>query len=425
MNKKYTSVAAAFLFVWMTASVFPATNGTGIRRLTHSGNNVVEYPCLSDDGRWMLYVLEIKERETPTKAVMLMDLENGKQRELFRSGTKMAPAPFENIPVLVGSKPPLISGNGQVAVFSLTLGEPENIIDHYLGIINTDGTDLRIFSFSIESLKQKDLNVLEFQSQDWERVSNYAIDREGRRIACLLKGYLGPRRYGSASGIILLDTKDGKQRTLLGPDFNGTEWEWLSFPRRPLLGGGWAFCLSGNGEKLIFGAQSSEEKTDFDLYSAGWDGKETKRITDFHDRWFSLADISYDGKVLVFSYSGKKIDGMGTYVMNADGSGLRHLKSGITPKIEFFDLSGNGRILLYKHIYTGMVLDLQTGRETVAFDQDTPGYIKGLIPMDFPRIPAFWRAQILSFSGDRALLVGPPLGKEMPEIYLLQIEVNH
>ncbi len=116
---------------------------------------------------------------------------------------------------------------------------------------------------------------------------------------------------------------------------------------------------------------------------------------------------------------------MGTYVMNTDGSGLKHLKSEVAPRIEFFDLSGNGRILLYKHIYTGMMLDLQTGREKVAFDQDTPGYIKGLIPMDFPQIPAFWGARIMSFTGDRALLVGPPLGKEMPEIYLLQIEVNH
>lgn len=424
MIKKYTPIAAAFVFLWMTASLFAITNGAGIQRLTYSGNNVAEYPCLSDDGRWMLYVLDIKEGDTTTKAVMLMDVENGMQRELFRSGTKMAPAPYENIPLLVGSKPPLISGNGKVAVFSLTLGEPENIIDHYLGIINTDGTDLRIFSFPIESLNQKDLKSLEFKSSDWERVSNYAVDKEGHRIACLLKGHLGPRRYGSASGIILLDARDGKQRPIIGPDFNGTEWEWPSFPRRPLLGGGWSFCLSGNGEKLIFGAQSSDEKTDYDLYSVSWDGKGMKRITDFHDRWFSLADINHDGKIMVFYYNGKKIDGMGTYVVNTDGSGLRYVKSGIAPRIEFFDLSGNGRIILYKHIYKGIVLDLRTGRETVAFDQETPGYIRGLIPMDFPRIPAFWGAQIMSFTGNRALLIGPPLGKETPEIYMLHIDVK-
>ena len=424
MIKKYTPIAAAFVFLWMTASLFAITNGAGIQRLTYSGNNVAEYPCLSDDGQWMLYVLDIKEGDTTIKAVMLMDVENGKQRELFRNGTKMAPAPYENISLLVGSKPPLISGNGKVAVFSLTLGEPENIIDHYLGILDTDGTDLRIFSFPIESLNQKDLKSLEFKSSDWERISNYAVDKEGHRIACLLKGHLGPRRYGSASGIILLDARDGKQRPIIGPDFNGTEWEWPSFPRRPLLGGGWSFCLSGNGEKLVFGAQSSEEKTDYDLYSVSWDGKGMKRITDFHDRWFSLADISHDGKILVFYYNGKKIDGMGTYVVNTDGSGLRYVKSGIAPRIEFFDLSGNGRIILYKHIYKGIVLDLRTGRETVAFDQETPGYIRGLIPMDFPRIPAFWGARIMSFKGDRALLVGPPLGKETPEIYMLHIDVK-
>ena len=313
MIKKYTPIAAAFLFFWMTASVFTATNGTGIQRLTYSGNNVVEYPCLSDDGRWMLYVLEIKENDTSTKALMLMDLGNGKQSELFRSGTKMAPPPYENNPLLLGSKPPLISGDGRVAVFSLTLGEPENRIDHYLGIINTESANLRVFSFPIESLNQKDLKSLEFRSQDWERISNYAIDREGRRIACLVKGHLCPRRYGSSSGIIFMDARDEQQRTLLSPDFNGAEWEWTSFPRRPLLGGGWSFCMSGNGEKLVFGAQSSEDKTDFDLYSVSWNGKGIKRITDFHDRWFSLADISHDGKLVVFSYNGKKIDGMGKY----------------------------------------------------------------------------------------------------------------
>jgi hypothetical protein len=424
MIKKYTPIAATFLFFWMTASVFTVPNGTGIQRLTYSGNNVVEYPCLSDDGLWMLYVLEIKENDTPTKALMLMNLINGKLREIFRNGTKMAPPPYENIPLLLGSKPPLISGNGRVAVFSLTLGEPENRIDHYLGVINTDSDDLRIFSFPIEALNQKDIKSLGFLSRDWERISNYAIDREGCRIACLLKGHLGPRRYGSASGIILLDARDEKQRTLVSPDFNGAEWEWTSFPSRPLLGGGWSFCLSGNGEKLVFGAQSSEDKTDFDLYSAGWDGKEIKRITDFHDRWFSLADISHDGKVVVFSYNGKKIDGMGTYVVNTERSGVKHLESRIAPRIEFFDLSGNGRILLFKHIYRGMALDLQTGRETVAFDQETPGYIKGLIPMDFPRNPAFWGARIMSFTGDRAILIGPPIGKETPEIYLLRMEAK-
>ncbi len=424
MLKKQTSIAAAFIFFWLMASLVAISNGNEIKRLTYSGSNVVEYPCLSDDGRLMLYVLEIKEGETSTRAVMVLDVESGKEKELFRSGTRTALPPYENIPLLVGSKPPIISGNGQVAVFSLTLGEPENILDHYLGVIKTDGSDLRVFSFPIETLKEKDWQSLEFKSPAWERISNYAVDRDGVRIACLLKGHLGPRRYGSPSGIVLLDTSDEKQRTIICPDFNGTEWEWASFPRRPLLGGGWAFCLSGNGETLVFGAQSSEDKTDYDLYTMSWDGHALKRITDFHDRWFSLADISDNGETVVFFYNGKKAQGMGTYAIHPDGSGLKLLESSFSPRIEFFDLSGDGRYLLYKHVYHGMVLDLRTGKEMKAFDEGTPGYIKGIIPMDFPRLPAFWGPQIMSFKGERVLLVGPPSGKDTPEIHILQIDVK-
>lgn len=424
MIKKHTPSAAAFIFFCMMASLMASANGNEIKRLTYSGNNVVEYPCLSDDGRLMLYVLEIKEGETATKAVMVLDVESGKEKELFRSGAKMALPPYENIPLLVGSKPPIISGNGKVAVFSLTLGESENILDHYLCVVNTDGSNLRVFSFPIESLKEKDLQSLEFKSPEWERISNYAVDSEGNRIACLLKGHLGPRRYGSPSGIVLLDITDEKQRTIICPNFNNTEWEWISFPRRPLLGGGWSFCLSGNGETLVFGAQSSEDKTDYDLYTVGWDGQALKRITDFHDRWFSLADISDNGEIVVFFYNGKKEQGIGTYAIHTDGSGLKYLESSVGSRIELFDLSGNGRYILYKHVYTGMVLDLQTGKEMKAFDEGTPGYIKGIIPMDFPRHPAFWGPRIMSFKGDRVLLVGPPSGKDTPEIHMLQIVVK-
>lgn len=424
MVKKYTPLAVSFIFLWMITSLFVSANGTEIKRLTYSGNNVVEYPCLSDDGRLMLYVLGIKEDDKTTKAVMLLDVENGKEKELFRSGTQMAPAPYTTIPLIVGSKPPLISGNGQVAVFSLSLGEPERRLDHYLCVVKTDGTSSKIFPFPIEALKEKDLKSLEFESPNWERVSNYAVDKEGNRIACLLKGHLGPRRYGNPSGIILLNVTNGKLQTILAPDFNGAGWEWPDFPSRPLLGGGWSFCLSGNGKTLVFGAQSSDKKTDYDLYVVGWDGEELRRITDFHDRWFSLADISDDGKKVVFFYNGRKKQGMGTYMVHTDGSGMKYLESTIAPRIDLFDMSGDGRIILYKHVYKGMILDLLAGKEKVAFDEKTPGYIKGLMPMDFPRIPAFWGPHIMSFNGHRVLLVGPPQGKETPEIYMLQIDMK-
>lgn len=424
MFREYKRFAAFCILLWLVVISLPAVSPVShseIRRLTYSGNNTVEYPCLSDDGRLVLYIVEIKNDQESLKAVRMMNVDSGKETELFRNGTMTAPPPFGEIPLLVGSKPPLLSGNGQVAIFSLTLGEPQSILDHYLAVVNTDGTDFKLVSFPIDALKERELEPYDFESAEWERVSDYTIDRKGTRAACLLKGHLGPRRYGNPSGIIFLDVPDLKQRTILAPSFNGSEWVWPSFPRSPLLGGGWSFCMSGDGEKVVFGAQSSEEKTDYDLYLTDWKGQVLKRLTDFHDRWFSLADIDVEGKRVAFYYNGSKKQGMGTYIINSDGTGLKYLESQVASRIELFELSGNGRFVLFKHIYKGMLLDLQTGKEMVAFDENSPGYATGLFPMDFPRLPAFWRPQIMSLKGNRILLIGPPRGKETPEIYMLEL----
>ncbi len=427
MLKKFLIIFATAIILWMplSSSSIANINVRGeIKRLTYSGNNTAQYPCLSDDGRWMLYVLEIKKGEERIKSIKLMNIEDGKEKELFRDGGKKAPSPFEETPLILGTKPPLLSGDGRVAAFSLSLGAPLNILDHYLAVVNSNGTNFRIFDFPIQALKGKDIKSLEFSSIQWERVSTFVASHDGNRFACALKGYLGPRRYGQASGIILLDISSKEQKTILAPDFIENEWRWLSSPRRPLTGGGWALAMSGDGERVVFGAQSSPNITDYDLYVSDWQGVKIKRITDFEDRWFSLADISHDGKKVVFFYNGRKKQGIGTYLVSTDGSRLEYLVSRVSSRVEFFDLSGSGRYVLFKHIYTGMVLDLDTGREMVAFDDKTPGYITGVIPMDFPRIPAFWSPRIMNFDGNRILLVGPPQGKETPEIYLLDLDVK-
>ncbi|NIM57658.1 MAG: hypothetical protein GTO16_01780 [Candidatus Aminicenantes bacterium] len=427
MNKKYIQIAAIisfFLIAILQLSAKGASNPGEIKRLTYSGNNVVHYPCLSDDGRWMIYTVEIKDEEETIMAIRVMNVGDGKEKELFRDGEKKAPTPFEDASLLVGSKPPVLSGNGRVAVFSLSLGEPENILDHYLAVVNIDGTNFRVIPFPIKRLEGKNLKSLEFTSGDWERLSNYAVSSDGERIACVLKGHLGPKRYGNPGGIILLDASTQEQRTLLAPDFDDKGWEWPSFPCRPLIGGGWAFALSGDGQKIVFGAQSSADKIDYDLYIVNWNGKEIKRITDFHDRWFSLADISHDGEKIAFFYNGRKKQGIGTYTVNSEGKDLKLIKSRLAPRVELFDMSGDGKFILFKHIYKGMILNLNTGVEMVAFDESTPGYAKGLTPMDFPRIPAFWSPKIISHRGDRILLAGPPQGKETPEIYILNIDVE-
>jgi hypothetical protein len=430
--KKCIPIAVAATLFWMFLSSVNADIDTDrnelkylrgeIKRLTFSGNNIVEYPCLDSSGGWMLYTIEIKDGDETVKAVRIMNLEDGEVTELFLDGQRKALAPYEDAFLYTGSKPPVLSGNGKAAVFSLSVGEPFNILDHYLAVIQNDGSDFWLTSFPIDALAERDLNSLDFTSADWERLSNYAVSSDGSRIACALKGHLGPRRYGNPSGLVFIDAPNRKKRTILAPEFNGTEWEWPSFPRSPLTGGGWAFCMSGNGQRIVFGAQSSSEKLDYDLYVTDWDGQEIKKITDFHDRWFSLADISHDGKRIVFFYNGSNKQGIGTYSINSDGTGLKLLESRVADRIELFDMSGDGQSVLFKHIYKGMILELPTGQEMVAFDESTPGYVQGLIPMDFPRIPAFWLPRIVNFNGERVLLVGPPKGKQTPEIYLLRMD---
>lgn len=400
------------------------SNHSNIKRLTYSGNNIPQYPCLSDDGHAMVYVLEIKDGEKTIKTIRWMNIESGEEKELFRDRERKALAPFEDVSLLLGSKPPLLSGDGRVAVFLLSLGLPLQIKDHYLAVVNTDGSDFWITSFPFEALKGKDLKSLDFTSSDWERVSHYAISHDGKRMACILKGHLGPRRYGHPSGLIFLDLLHKKQRTILAPDFIEKEWQWSSFPRRPLTGGGWAFAMSGDGNKVLFGAQSSTDVNDYDLYVADWEGHKIRRLTDFADRWFSLADIGHNGERVTFFYNGSKKQYIGSYTIHIDGSGLEYLESEVAPRVELFDMSGDGQFILFKHIYRGMLLHLSTAQEIVAYDEKTPGYVKGLIPMDFPRLPAFWSPRIMSFEGDRILLVGYPQGKEKSEIYLLTMVVK-
>lgn len=422
MRKKFAALVSSLILISAVLSAGAQKTSANIIRLTFSGNNVVHYPSLSEDGRRMTYILEIKGSEKPIKSVRVMNVEDGKERELFRDQTIRAPAPFQDAFLVVGSKPPVISGKGDVVSFALSLDLPSSVLDHFLAVAKTDGTELWFTSFPLEALQGKDLKPLDFSSPDWERVASYAINHDGNRIACVLKGHLGPRRYGNPSGIIFLDTSTRKQRALLAPDFNGKEWVWPSAPRCPLTGGGWAFCLSSDGNKVVFGAQSSPEKTDYDLYTADWTSGGIKRITDFHDRWFSQADISQDGKTVVFFYGGKTKQGIGTYTVKSDGSGLKYIQSKVAPRIELVDMSGNGRFLFFKHVYKGIVLDLENLSEQVAFDESTPGYAAGISPMDFPRLPAFWQPAVVSSSGERVLLVGPPQGKESPEIYVLSIE---
>jgi Tol biopolymer transport system component len=423
MIKKMLPIFAAIvLFSFAVSPLLQAEDVSQgkIRRLTHSGSSTVSYPCLSDDGSRMLYILEETDGEQTTRSVRLMNIDDGREKEIFRSGKDNGLPPYEEASLILGSKPPILSGNGKFALFSLSLGEPANILDHYLGIVDTDKSDFILLNFPLDALKGKDMKSLGFATHEWERVANYSISEDGERIACVVKGHIGPRKYGDPSGIVFIDNKTKEQRTILAPDMIDGEWKWTKTPRRPLSGGGWAFCMSGNGEKIVFGAQSSSEKTDYDLYITDWDAKEIKKLTDFHDRWFSQADVDQEGNKIIFYYTGKKKQGIGTYLILPQSNELKYLQTGSGVHVEFFDMSGNGKMLLFKEIYDGRMLELEMNKDVVIFDPQTPGYASGVFPMDFPRFPAFWMPKIVSLEADKVLLVGPPQGRETPEIYILE-----
>ncbi|MCJ7579519.1 MAG: hypothetical protein MUP98_03175, partial [Candidatus Aminicenantes bacterium] len=256
-------LSTVFLF---SLTIFPNEAGNPvlkgvIKRLTQSGNSSAHFPCLNDLGDKVLFILETENGEQLIKSIQILDVETGEKKELFRSGTKSAPPPFSDSFLDVGTKPPIISGDGQIAVFSLSLGKPAAIPDHYLAVVHTDGTSFKLFPFPIKALEEENLESLEFTSPDWERLSYYSINKNGSRIACVVKGHLGPNKYGNPSGIIVLDRETEIQNTLLAPDFVEKKWMWTDSPRQPLTGGGWGFGLSGNGQLIVFGAQSSTDKT--------------------------------------------------------------------------------------------------------------------------------------------------------------------
>ena len=426
---KNTFISLLGIVCLFNLTIYPAEAGTQnvngvIKRLTYSGNSTVHFPCLSDMGDKVLYILENEKSEGFTKSIQILDTETGETDELFRNGTRSAPPPFSESPLNVGTKPPILSGDGRVAVFSLSIGEPVGITDHYLAVAQTDGTSFKLFPFPIKDLENKDLKSFEFLSADWERLSYYSVNTDGSKIACVVKGHLGPSRYGNPSAIITLDMTTEQKQTFFAPDFVDEQWTWTDFPKRPLTGGGWAFGLSGNGNKIIFGAQSSTDITDYDLYSMDWTGENLLKITDIKDRWFSLAHIDQDGHRIVFYYTGQKKQAIGSYLLQIEKDNIDitflQTPSG-SPYVEFFDMSGNGNIVAFLQGYSGKIFDIQTGAATTAFDENTEGYAGGISPMDFPRFPSFWCPQILSLNGDRVLLVGFPVGRTSPEIYLLSL----
>ncbi|UCE18419.1 MAG: hypothetical protein JSV84_16435 [Gemmatimonadota bacterium] len=398
-----------------------------IQRVTYSGNHWVGYPSLSDDGNVIVFQEEVRDTSMVTgeprvKRIIKAITADGKnQQVLFTDSTVHAPVPYEDSFLLVGTKPPLVSGDGGTVIFALSLSSPADMKDHVMAVVKTDASEFQTITFTNEMLSSRNWNRENFESDSWARVANYAISDDGSLIACVVKGHFGPVAYGSLSGIVVVRSDGSEQRTLLAPRFENDRWTWNEFPRRPLTGGGWAFALTGAGETILFGAQSSDERTDYDLYTMKIDGSKPKRVTTVQDRLFSFADISADGERITFFYSGKKGEGIGTYVMNSDGTGLHRLTSHVVDRLDYDDVTDSGDKVYFKSVNGGFVFDINQSHEVLIFDRSTPGYVRSGVDMDFPSYPSFWAPDFVSRDGHTVVLVGVPVGKDLAELFVLTV----
>jgi Tol biopolymer transport system component len=399
-----------------------------LTRLTYSGSNWVGFPSLSDDGNMVVFMEEVRDTTTIVgkthvrRMIKSIRSDGSEPRVVFADSTIHAPSPFERTFLVVGTKPPLISGDGRKVIFSLSLTEPGDMTDHYLGVINSDGTEFKAIELRNEDLASMDWKKENFHRDTWGRIANYAISDDGRLIACVVKGHFGPVSYGTPSGILVIDADGSNQRTLLGPHFKESHWSWDGFPRNPLTGGGWAFALSGDGETLLFGAQSSEEKADYDLYRMNVDTPRAQRVTSFRDRLFSFADISDNGDRVTFFYSGKKGDGVGTYTMNSDGTALRRVGSETVSRVDYDDVTGSGKTIVFQAPSGAYAIDVDQNHESLLFSRSTPGYVRSGVEMGFPAYPSFWAPNFMSRDGSTLLLTGVPVGKDAAELYVLRIK---
>lgn len=394
-----------------------------IKRLTFSKNDSVMYPSMDTKGKIVAYRHEtIGTAGEKIASIRVVKTDDPSSRILFVDGKFKAPPPFEDQFLLCGTKPPLISGNGQKVIFSLSLGKPPFLEDHYLGVVNTDGSDLRVIAIKNEEMARNDWKRWGFIDETWRSISQYRISNDGKQIACLVKGHRGARDLSMPSGIVMVQSDGSKQKTLLTPRLGKKGWFWEGFPRRPFTGGGWVFDLSGDGKRVVFGAQSSQGKDDYDLYQINSLGKEVKKITDLKDRWLVRGDISDNGRTISFFYSGKKLQGMGTYVIGfGNKGGPLLLRSQLTDRVDFEEMSGNGKRIFHRVMGKGLAFIEANGKESMIFLEKRRGSFGLNGEATFPYFPSFWNPRFISQMGDMILLEAIPHGKDRRELFLLNL----
>jgi hypothetical protein len=411
------------LIAWYKGNVYgdiPLHEGR-LTRLTVSKNDTVMYPSMDAAGKTVVYRQEtLDPKGQKIVSIRLVRIEDLSKKILFVDGSVNAPPPHEGRALVCGTKPPVISGDGSTVAFTLTLGSPDFVDDHYLAVIKTDGTGLQILPVKNQTLVGKDLDRWDFEDDSWRTISQYRISNDGRHVACLVKGHMGAREISMPSGILIVASDGTATKTLLTPELQRKGWHWVDSPSRPFTGGGWIFDFSGNGKKVLFGARSSKVEESYDVYTMDADGGGIERLTNIEDRWFVRGDISDDGTIVCLYYSGGKLNGTGTYVAGFGSDDLRRLRSEITDRVDFEEMTGDGTRIFYRILGAGLAVQKADGSEYLILDERrmAPQGLKN--PLDYPYFPSFWNPSFVSVDGGRMILEGVPTGKDRREFFLFQ-----
>lgn len=397
--------------------------GVQLQRLTFSKDDVVSHPSMDEAGRLVAYRQEALDVQKGEKiaSIRVLDVDRVSSKVIFTDRTVKAPAPHDGQLLVCGTKPPVISGDGRKVAFSVSLGAPLFLEDHYLCVANADGTDLRVIPLRNEELAARDWKGLGFLSDQWRSVSQYRISDDGQDIACLVKGHLGAREVSMPSGILVVRTDGSGQRTLLTPKWKDRDWSWEGYPRNPFTNGGWVFELSGDGRKLVFGAQSTAEKEDYDLYIMPSDGKGLEKMVTIKDRWIVRGDVSRDARTMVFFYSGRKMEGMGTYALEFGRKGMHQVLSKVTDRVDFREMSSDGKRIFHRVQGVGLFVIQADGSEFQIVDERSSALQGIKSGLDFPGFPSFWGSRFVSAKGDRILLEAVPIGKDRKELFLARL----
>ena len=330
---------------------------------------------ISDDGRMaVVWVTPPGGDFAETCRVLAITLDGSGnpigQKELWRSNTITGPRIGDMVD-WSGRKvraalycAPRVSGNGRVAVWHVRSG------GYHLMVCNTDGSNLHSIVPQVTVPGQS-------EPRWFEAVHDFVISDDGNRIVThahivynrIVNVYhLYPLVAVSSAG------NGSGGRYVFGPRYSKErDWRYYyepPYPAVPRLCG-----ISGNGEKVVFSARSSEKT--YAVYAINWDGSGVRKISPDVRSWIEHGQADIDDaatRVVFYNSDDKKV-----YKVNIDGTGRTPIlrADGSSPTFLYFNriiLSGDGKKILARREKPAGVTryDIDTGEERIICNWTEP-----------------------------------------------------